>query len=425
MVSTPLTRVSQLALLAGSGWLLAALASCQPERAKEQPARPSAKTAVPSATAPLSAAEVPTQPLSDTTERQAATAAAADTLGCPPEPLRFSRLTTGPVFHRYTGTVGGERVTAELSWTHPDSITGRFYRWRGGAEFQLRYHGRRQGPVRLSVHYEDAGGEQHAGAWHLRQPPGPVLRGVWRDLAGRRHAFALREDYRQGARYDIQTLTLSDGKPARLNCYSSRLTRDYLHLRGTLSPGKQRLQTPALSARKRQLLAAFERNGDTSYYLSVRLNDFNLLSYQNFYELFSIGGGRHNGFENKLLDLATGRCISLASQFQPGYEPMLRRLLTNRLRRDFGQPSLPPDQPGAPQRLLDLPTPEDVSFSGLALTGAGLESSHLPEELYSVLGPEAKVYSIPYPILIPYRELRPLVRPGTPLARMLAARGLW
>lgn len=26
---------------------------------------------------------------------------------------------------------------------------------------------------------------------------------------------------------------------------------------------------------------------------------------------------------------------------------------------------------------------------------------------------------------IPYAELRPLVRPGTPLARLLAARGLW
>jgi hypothetical protein len=28
-------------------------------------------------------------------------------------------------------------------------------------------------------------------------------------------------------------------------------------------------------------------------------------------------------------------------------------------------------------------------------------------------------------VLIPYAELRPLVRPGTPLARMLWARGLW
>ena len=29
-----------------------------------------------------------------------------------------------------------------------------------------------------------------------------------------------------------------------------------------------------------------------------------------------------------------------------------------------------------------------------------------------------------YTVLSPYAELRPLVRPGTPLARMLAARGL-
>ncbi|MBF9220798.1 hypothetical protein [Hymenobacter ruricola] len=274
------------------------------------------------------------------------------------------------------------------------------------------------------MRYVDGPRDQDFGTWRLWQVPGLVLRGVWLDSAGRRQSFALREDYRQGARYDIQTLTVSGREPG-LTCYSSSLTRDYLHLRDTLSLGRRHLQVPTLSARKRQLLAAFERNGDTSYYLSVRLNDFNLLSYQNFYELYSIGGGRHNGFENGLLDLATGHRITLASQLQSGYEPMLRRLLTSHLRRDFGKEPAAPGQSVKSERLLDLPTPDDVSFSGLVLTGAGLEGSYLPEDIVSVLGPETKVYSIPCPVLIPYCELRPLVRPGTPLARMLAARGLW
>ena len=53
--------------------------------------------------------------------------------------------------------------------------------------------------------------------------------------------------------------------------------------------------------------------------------------------------------------------------------------------------------------LLSLP-----EFNGaLTLTGAGLEAAYGHT-----------------PVLVPYRELRPLVRPGTPLARMLRARGL-
>ena len=54
------------------------------------------------------------------------------------------------------------------------------------------------------------------------------------------------------------------------------------------------------------------------------------------------------------------------------------------------------------------------------LTSEGLELTYW-------MGGLAEVGSI-YPdqtVLVPYRELRPLMRPGTLLARMLRARGLW
>ena len=51
--------------------------------------------------------------------------------------------------------------------------------------------------------------------------------------------------------------------------------------------------------------------------------------------------------------------------------------------------------------------------AGMCLTWNGLEAAYE--------GP-AKCGMVS--VAVPYRELRPLVRPGTPLARMLAARGL-
>ena len=370
-------------------------------------AKPPAATLASAATAPSAAAEP---------EETA--------LPCPTVPLRFKVLPTSPVFCHYVGTVGGVPASAELSWTRPDSAAGSCYLWQGGLEYQLETPRRRRGLLVLALSQEQADTSYPRGIWRLATPLGPVLRGTWIDSAGRSRPFMLREDYRQSVPYNIQRLKLSGGKPPLPNCYGSSLTRGYLHLLGHLRPAWQRLQASSFVARKRHLPATYERDGDTSYYFSVRLNDFNLLSYQSFYVAFPSGGPRQDGFENGLLDLATGRSLPLASQLQPGYEPTLRRLLTNRLRRNFGLAEASPGKTDNP-KLLDLPSPDELHFIGLVPTGAGMEGSYLPGDICAVLGPEAKVYSIPYTLLIPYAELRPLVRPGTPLARMLRARRLW
>ena len=59
-----------------------------------------------------------------------------DPTHCPPQPLDFTEVRrAGP--RRYMGTIAGEPVTAELTLALPDSISGRFYLWRSGQEYEL------------------------------------------------------------------------------------------------------------------------------------------------------------------------------------------------------------------------------------------------------------------------------------------------
>ncbi|RZJ92036.1 MAG: transposase [Hymenobacter sp.] len=58
---------------------------------------------------------------------------------------------------------------------------------------------------------------------------------------------------------------------------------------------------------------------------------------------------------------------------------------------------------------------------GLALIATGVEATYYRGTLSGESGPLEPCC----PVLVPYAELRPLVRPGTPLARRLRARGLW
>lgn len=341
---------------------------------------------------------------------------------CPPSPLRFKVGVTGPLVRHYVGTVGGQPVSVELRWVRPDSASGTCYLWQGGSEYRLETIHRRK-PMVLALSQEVADIARPRGTWHLAGPLGPTLRGQWLDAAGRARSFRLRENYRQAVPYDIQALTLTGRKVADAGCRTPSTTCDYLHLRGTLRPAWQRVQAPGLATRKRRLLATAEQAGETSYFLTVRLNDFQLLSYQTFYEFYPWDGGRQNELESALFDLTTGRALSLVSQLQPTYKPPLRRLLLQHLQQDLAQPRSALTGPSR-SPTANEPTAEAV-LANLVLTGAGIEASYFPAELADVVGPAIEVRSIPYSVLVPYTELRPLVRPGTPLAHMLQLRGLW
>jgi len=118
---------------------------------------------------------------------------------------------------------------------------------------------------------------------------------------------------------------------------------------------------------------------------------------------------------NTLVDLTTGRQITLPSQLRPGYERPLRHLLSQHLRHEANPD---PSQAQAwradqnqPIILVSLPN----AYEGFALTAQGLEATYAHPSLYSGGGDSRPVHRV----LIPY-----LVRPGTLLARLLRARGL-
>jgi len=148
------------------------------------------------------------------------------------------------------------------------------------------------------------------------------------------------------------------------------------------------------------------------------------------------GGKGDDWVEYYLFDLVSGRELTLASQLRPGYERPLWRLEQRHLLHDpqfdfinrahqaawnwqaasdkAAQPA--PGRAAVPDQVQDHTTPE-------RLTGSGLEITYLAGSLYDSHEPGG--YKRKHTLVIPYTELRPLVCPGTPLARMLQARGMW
>jgi hypothetical protein len=329
------------------------------------------------------------------------------------------------------GTVGGEPATAEIDWNRPDSLHGRFYLWRSGLEHQFSQGLRRRPRVLALAPAAYPVASRAGGSWQLSQAAGPVLQGTWVDSAGlHSHSFLLRESYQGGVRYEVRHLALSGGRPVSPDPCDVPLNRyDFLHLLGAAAarPPLSRVQCPTWADRRRQLRADYSQETSNYYLAQVKLNDFGLLSYQLDYADSPFEGSSSLGTVNVLLDLVSGRPLTLISQLLPGYQLSLRRLLAKRLlaeqqlhEDDYGQ--LNPKLYGWEQRndhgqrakLPYLPyfgSGEGSEAGGIfSLNAQGLQ-----------IGGDHKAYLV----TIPYRELRPLVRPGTPLARMLRTRGMW
>jgi hypothetical protein len=341
-----------------------------------------------------------------------------DPAHCPPQPLDFTEVRrTGP--RRYVGTIAGEPVTAELTLARPDSISGRFYLWRSGQEYELAQPSPHQ-PLALRLDAaEFSPGHQAGGQWRLARYPGAVLQGTWVDAAGRPRPFVLRESYQTGVRYDVLRMTLTGGQPVTL-CTVPASSYEFLHVLGPAAtrPPLRRVQCPGPAGRRARLRTTLDNASQNEYQLRVQLNDFYVLSYQlHCFDSPYEGTGDH--YEtNVLLDLASGRRLTLASQFRPGYAVPLRRLLARQMLA-----TVLPDDPhltgweqlthhGQPVKLPRLPLgTEDATGEGDTF-------------LFTVQGLRLATHRSPS-YIISYRELRPLVRPGTPLARMLKARSMW
>jgi hypothetical protein len=338
---------------------------------------------------------------------------------CPPQRTVLSAGNAAArrpvVVRHYVGTVGGQAATATLQWQTPDSATGTFYLHRGGPEYSLAFS-----QPGLAEVYDDQGGIDalRQGTWQLATGvAGPLLAGTWR-RAGRVQQLRLRESYAGALRYTFTERTLFDGYRVPEHCdYVPEMYHLLLVLpspRGAPPVLRTRLagSPAALRRRIRQDCSTHDNDATGTYTDEVRLNAFHLFSYQTSSYVRAYGGTPDVGTESWLFDLRTGKKLTIASQLKPGYKHSLRQHLTWHFLHD---PVLEPDRragfgdwttdKGSNTPLLSLPKFNEA----LTLTGAGLEAAYGRHTL----------------VLVPYRELRPLVRSGTPLARMLRARGLW
>jgi len=363
----------------------------------------------------------------------AAPAAPVVPAGASPLPAAVAAAVPYVGYHRYRGTVGGRPVLLELMVDSAESSYPRkflrcqgsyFYERLAGGDLQLQAAEpyRAQQPLRLT--------EGPGGTWQATQPLGPVLTGTWTGPTGRQLPFALREDYQDAVRYEFLTHKAKGNAcpneeggmlPAAWAPYA-HLTQQFLHLLGpdTLRPALRRLQCLP-PARRRTLVRAAAHHTiddctDTAKSIRITLNAYGLLAIDEDEYVNEYNGARpHATSRSRLYDLRAGRWLPLEELLLPEATslPLLEQLVGRHLLTDYAT-------------TVDAPTRQNITWqesdstrvalpqTAVAFTSQGLWVSYSP---YETNGP-ADVY-------ISYTELLPLLRPGTPVARMLRQRGLW
>lgn len=413
------TAVAGLLLASGGGWLLLALPR------PPQPAPLARVAAAPPATAPPETAAA-------LGSARAATDAAAALAEEPPQaipadttirfaaynPLAGDTLARPLHEHRYVGTLGGRAIVVQLS-VGANSVVGSWYyrTARQPHERQLVFRRRRGGQVVLAEENNPSAptdADTAAAEWHLRWPLGRVLAGQRRAVRGAgRLAAQLREDYSQAVPYQLLRLTARGNncpeEPGRSQPYFSS---QFVHVLSADSLRLAQWQAPRPAARRdslrRWLLS--ESCQQASQTITVTLNDYGLLSYNVWMQGYYYGAHPEHDQTGFIVDLRTGREWLAEELLRPGTERALRKLLARHLRHDY------PDMNEGDNWHWETVPPLPGSFT---LTPSGLCAGYGDYALAAYAASYANTTTIPY------AELRPLARPGTPLARLLRARGLW
>lgn len=260
-----------------------------------------------------------------------------------------------------------------------------------------------------------------------------MLTGTWRSPAGQVLPFSLHEDYTDGQGHVVavkyELLQESEEAPcqperkpgeskadyrARTEDLTSSCSEFFLHLLGpdTLRPALRVLQCPVPAQRRRQMREQAEGCNQITHEMQVVYNDYGLLSLERYVDEF-YEGGDHPGhaLSTTTYDLRTGRPVALAALLRPGTDSILTRLLVQRLDEDMNSSLI---------QLLSNSAPDSASAPlsqlGLSIGDAGLQFTY--SNYYDSLTP-------PVTVAVSYAELRPLLRPDSPVARMLRERGLW
>jgi len=362
------------------------------------------------------------------TNRQTPTGAPAPPAAAPP--LAPPVLPTAAQFgyRRYAGTVDGRPVLAEINlWQEENVYINE--QWYPTPKFSGYFYYRATGATGTLGEAHTFPPAQTLETWHsgivgryyerlavlcADQPPGGPLLSGWCRQPGQRRWLPVRlhESYADGVRYEIlreesDTGDSRDDAPA-----TGRVSREYLHLLGpdTLRPALARLQCPPPAARQRACRALLARIGEFNTdeeSLDVTLNEAELLACTVFW--IKESGPRYyiqSGYR-RLFDLRTGRELRLLDQLRPGGRRQLQELLTRRALADTAYARHRDHWRHGP--LLALPN------EGFELTPQGWTACYgdpTPEDSYG------------YGRALTWAEVRPLLRPNSPLQRLLRVRGL-
>lgn len=335
--------------------------------------------------------------------------------------LRREKLRAGQLgYHRYRGRVGGRPVVVELTVAYSYAgaaaqCEGQYYDSLAG---QVRALEVRHFWPRRSLQVQEADTAAHLNTWLTNQPLGPVLTGRWRAAGGRQlQPFSLREDYRGGVRYALRTTYREDPPlPPEVNAdgdtvhnsFTPSFERTYLHLLGpdARRPALRRLQ--ALLARPDIFNEGGCQDIET---VDVLLNDFGLLSEAIYFSSY-MRGSAHPQHESRFnnFDLRTGRRFGYDAVFRPGYGSALRKMAFHYIDANYMASVCEWWNESEHEVLKDTELPETF---GLTPDGWLIKLT---------LGPYVMGDTN---VLVPYAKLLPLLRPDSPVARMLHERNLW
>ena len=141
-------------------------------------------------------------------------------------------------------------------------------------------------------------------------------------------------------------------------------------------------------------------------------NDYGLLSLASFYEGdYRDAPHPEHGAGASTYDLRTGRALTIAGLIRPGTDTVLCRLLTQHLEQE---PGLGITREELLSHSEAAPTLAPLPQQGLGVADKGLEFTYSGSQILPAVYP-------PITVLVPWAELQPLLRPNSPVVRMLRA----
>ncbi|MGI4870612.1 MAG: hypothetical protein ACRYFX_05470 [Janthinobacterium lividum] len=347
--------------------------------------------------------------------------------------------------YRYVGTLGEQPVVLELTGQQDEQGSGkygqpyyfgRYYFGWGGEKRDLSSEGYRNDQplvlleTRIPHNMYDSQDPNDmpslTGTWQALERLGPVLTGTWTDKATRRTTrFELHEDYTGAVRYEDLEVRIEAKETCRIPNHQVDGSYEY-YQRGanwwgphllepdTLRPAWQQLQCPVPRQIRQQLaglLTHTDCNGKVYCMQKNKLLEYNgdgFVTCTDVWSTITAASQPSQHVEEHTYDLTTGKECRIADWLRPDKLREVRQLAIRYFNsaRNYAQEA-PGKSPYSKEKLPDF-----------LLSSTGIAFRFFPG------ANDSDGYSLMQhtPVTIPYAALSPYVQPGTPLARLVAAR---